>query len=196
MLRGLLPPSAAWLAGRASAGTLAGCCIMLLMRWSDQEESEWEQAEVQARVPGTLGMAGSRHSSGIVGSSAAKHQRLPAGTRLAYLLSQLAYWAAAGRAAGAVLGAAFRAGPLRLPIALLGDMAVLPHLLLLLLSLERWAWHAVVDVAVAAGGLPQLPRICRLLPPDPAACWPLEICCRGLQLAAVKVSGQGQGGGP
>lgn len=105
-------------------------------------------------------------------------------------LLDAAYLAAAERTAAALAAAVLRShSMLHLAAAMLTPTACLPHLLLVVLSLEAWAWQAAACVVLAAGGQRQLSLMTRVLPEGQAgaACWPLDLCHAWLQLAIVKV---------
>ncbi|KAL4451994.1 hypothetical protein ABPG75_007656 [Micractinium tetrahymenae] len=122
------------------------------------------------------------------GSRAGRTRRLAA---LVSWLLELAFWAAAARSAAAVAAAMLLSCSVpRVAAVLLAPSGALSHLLLVLLSLETWAWQAAADVALAAGGPRQLSYVERVLPEAQAvaACWPLDLCNAWLQLAIVKLS--------
>ncbi|KAL4420232.1 hypothetical protein ABPG77_011056 [Micractinium sp. CCAP 211/92] len=86
-------------------------------------------------------------------AAAAGLPSLPAriGSTLAYGLLVAAYWTAAARAVALCNPlAAMRSGTVA---ALVFDIGQLPHTLVLLLSLDHWAWHALNALAVAKKGM-------------------------------------------
>lgn len=105
-------------------------------------------------------------------------------------LFSLAFWLAAARTAYLTAAAVLAAGSLRhVPAALLLNPAVLPHTLLLALSLEVWAWQAAMDCSELLdrddAAVATLKEASASL--AAASWWPLEACHVLLELAVIGV---------
>ena len=108
----------------------------------------------------------------------------------ARVLFSLAFWLAAARTTYLTAAAALAAGGLRhVPAALLLNPAVLPHTLLLALSLEPWARQAAIDsTALLDDGQAAVEALEAAAPLEGSSWWPLGVCCGLLQLTVALVS--------
>ena len=177
-----------------------GACFLVYgwsLLWSLVWRHQQQAAAAQLPAAGTLGINQPRWPgiswaavfnpvSGDSGGGSVWWQRAQ---RVAYCLMSLAFWAAAvERVLAPIARAGRRSGRLRnLPDALL---SVLPHLVVVVLSLEVWVWQSLSDMVAAAHGISLLPRLRTLLPPPgPADCWPLFILRSQVHLTVMSVSG-------
>ncbi|EFN54035.1 hypothetical protein CHLNCDRAFT_136095 [Chlorella variabilis] len=176
-----------------------GACFLVYgwsLLWSLVWRHQQQAAAAQLPAAGTLGINQPRWPgiswaavfnpvSGDSGGGSVWWQRAQ---RVAYCLMSLAFWAAAvERVLAPIARAGRRSGRLRnLPDALL---SVLPHLVVVVLSLEVWVWQSLSDMVAAAHGISLLPRLRTLLPPPgPADCWPLFILRSQVHLTVMSLS--------
>lgn len=108
------------------------------------------------------------------------------------VLVSLCFWVVAGYTCVTVGLALVRCGSLwRAPAALLLDAAVLPHALLLALSLEMYVWQMAFNLAQLKCPDKAAVLLEPGLLPELASWWPLDICGSVLEAAIAKVRHRG-----
>lgn len=110
------------------------------------------------------------------------------------VLASLLFWLVAARTCVAVgLALAGCSSLWQAPAALLLDAAVLPHTLLLALSLETWVWQMALNLAQLKCPEKAAVLLEPGLLPELASWWPLDICGAVLEAAVAKVRPRGLG---